>query len=367
MTSLQRDSGQKLDGLIAECRELGAAAAERVGGRVHLMEVCGTHSHAIARYGIRELLGEELRLVSGPGCPVCVTSAGQIDLCLEVAARDDTILATFGDMVRVPGSEATLADVRAAGGRVKVVYSPMEVISLAQASPDAVVVMAAVGFETTAPGIACMLQEARRLALENVSVLCAHKLIPPAMSALMQSDDVGLHGFICPGHVSVVIGSDAYRDVAEEFHVPCVVAGFEPADILLAVRALLRQVADGEARVENAYGRAVRAEGNRHAVEAIYSVFDVDEATWRGLGAIPDSGLRLRDDWSAHDVTQRFELGAPEAREHPACHCGEVLRGVMLPSECAAFGKACTPVRPLGPCMVSSEGACAAEYRYQAA
>lgn len=367
MTSLRKDPGPKLEGLIAECRDLAAAAAERVGGRVHLMEVCGTHSHAIARHGIRTLLGENLRLVSGPGCPVCVTSAGQIDLCLEVAGRAHTILATFGDMVRVPGSKGTLADVRAAGGQVEVVYSPMEVISLAQASPDAVLVMAAVGFETTAPAIACMLQEARRLALANVSILCAHKLIPPAMRALMQSDDVRLHGFICPGHVSVVIGSDAYRDVAQEFHVPCVVAGFEPADILLAVRALLRQVADGEACVGNAYGRAVRAEGNRRAVEAIYSVFDVGEATWRGLGIIPDSGLRLRDDWSAYDVTERFQLAVPEAREHPACHCGEILRGVMLPSECTAFGKACTPARPLGPCMVSSEGACAAEYRYRAA
>jgi hydrogenase expression/formation protein HypD len=250
---------------------------------------------------------------------------------------------------------------------VKVVYSPMEVISLAQQDADIAVVMAAVGFETTAPAIACMLREARRVGVENVSILCAHKLIPPAMRALMQADDVALHGFICPGHVSVVIGSGAYREVAEAFHVPCVVAGFEPADILLAVRALLRQVANGEAHVENAYGRAVRAEGNRRAVEAIYSVFDVDQATWRGLGTIPDSGLTLRDDWSAFDVMKRFGLTVPDTREHPACHCGEILRGVMLPAECAAFGAACTPARPLGPCMVSSEGACAAEYRYRAA
>ncbi len=366
MTPLFSDSGARLDGLIADCRELAAAAAERVGGPVGLMEVCGTHSHAIARHGIRTLLGEDLHLVSGPGCPVCVTSAGQIDLCLEIAERDNTILATFGDMVRVPGSKGSLADVRARGGKVEVVYSPMDVISLAQEDPDTAVVMAAVGFETTAPTIACMLQEARRLGVANVSIVCAHKLIPPALRALMQSGDVALHGFICPGHVSVVIGSDAYRDVAEQFSVPCVVAGFEPADILLAIRALLRQVADGEARVDNAYGRAVQAEGNRRAVEAIYSVFDVGEATWRGLGAIPDSGLTLRDDWSAYDVTERFGLSVPDAREHPACHCGEILRGVMLPSECAAFGKACTPARPLGPCMVSSEGACAAEYRYRA-
>ena len=367
MTSFPTASGEMLEGLISECRRLAARAADRVGGRVHLMEVCGTHSHAIARYGIRKLLGEHLRLVSGPGCPVCVTSAGQIDLCIEIAQRDDVILATFGDMVRVPGSRASLADVRACGARIKVVYSPMEVVSLAQQNPEAVVVMAAVGFETTAPAIACMLQEARRLGAANVSVLCAHKLIPPAMRALLQSDDVALHGFICPGHVSVVIGSNAYREVAEQQLVPCVVAGFEPADILLAVRALLRQIATGEAKVENAYGRAVQDEGNRRAVEAIYSVFDVSEATWRWLGVIPDSGLALRDGWGAYGVMDRFGLTVPDSREHPACHCGEILRGVMLPAECAAFGKACTPARPLGPCMVSSEGACAAEYRYQAA
>lgn len=367
MTALPGRRGAKLEGVIAECRELASAAADRIGRPVRLMEVCGTHTHAIARHGIRELLGEHVRLVSGPGCPVCVTSAGHIDLCLELAERDDAILATFGDMVRVPGSRSTLADARARGGRVKVIYSPMEVISVAQTNPETTVILAAVGFETTAPAIACMLHEAARAGADNVSILCAHKLIPPAMRALLASGDVGLHGFICPGHVSVVIGSNAYRGIAGEYHIPCVVAGFEPADILLAVRSLLRQVADGEAKVSNAYGRAVQDEGNRRAVEAIYSVFDVCEATWRGLGAIPDSGLKLRDEWGAYDVIERFGLVVSDPEEHPACHCGEVLRGVMLPSECAAFGRACTPARPLGPCMVSSEGACAAEYRYRAA
>jgi hydrogenase expression/formation protein HypD len=203
--------------------------------------------------------------------------------------------------------------------------------------------------------------------LRNVSLLSAHKLVPPALRALLAAEDVSLHGFLCPGHVSVVIGSNAYRSLAEEFRVPCVVAGFEPADILLAIRMLLQQVADGEAHVENAYRRAVAPEGNRHAVEAMYSVFEVDEASWRGIGVIPGSGLKLREAWSAFDAMQRFALVAPEVRDHPACHCGEVLRGARLPAECPAFGKACTPVRPLGPCMVSSEGACAAEHRYQAA
>jgi len=224
-----------------------------------------------------------------------------------------------------------------------------------------------VGFETTAPATACMVREAGRLGLGNVSLLSAHKLVPPALSALLAADDVGLHGFICPGHVSVVIGSNAYQPIVDAHHVACVVAGFEPAEILLAVRMLLQQVADGDAKVENAYRRAVTPEGNRHAVEAMYSVFEVGEASWRGIGTIPGSGLVLRDEWSAYDALRRFDLVAPEGKDHPACHCGEVLRGVRLPVECPAFGKACTPARPLGPCMVSSEGACAAEYRYRAA
>jgi len=367
MTPLPQASREAMDRLVADCRALAAKAADRVGGAVHLMEVCGTHSHAIARAGIRGLLGDDVRLVSGPGCPVCVTDAGQIDLCLQIASRPNTILATFGDMVRVPGSQGSLADVRARAGRVKVVYSPMEVLAVAQQEPECDVAMVGVGFETTAPTIACMVQEAARLGFGNVSLLSAHKLVPPALSALLAAEDVRLHGFICPGHVSVVIGSNAYRGLAEQRGVPCVVAGFEPADILLAIRMLLQQVADGDARVENAYRRAVTPEGNRRAVEAMYSVFEVDEALWRGIGVIPGSGLALRDEWSAFDVMQRFGLVTPEAKDHPACHCGEVLRGARLPAECASFGKACTPARPLGPCMVSSEGACAAEYRYRAA
>jgi hydrogenase expression/formation protein HypD len=356
-----------LSPLVEESRELAARAADRVGGQVHLMEVCGTHTHAIARCGLREGLGESVRLVSGPGCPVCVTSAGQIDLCLSLAERPDVILATFGDLVRVPGTHASLAEVRARGGKVKVVYSPLEAVDLAEENPDLRVVMAAVGFETTAPSIAVTVQEAARRGRDNLLVLSAHKLVPPAMRALLAAEDVRLHGFICPGHASVVIGSDAYRDIVARYRVPCVVTGFEPADILWGVKRLLRQVAEGEAEVENAYGRAVRAEGNRHAVEAIYSVFEVADASWRGIGLLPDSGLRPREEWSRFDAMERLQLTEPEAQEHPACHCGEVLQGKILPAECAAFAKACTPTRPLGPCMVSSEGACAAQYRYRAA
>ncbi|HJN15598.1 MAG TPA: hydrogenase formation protein HypD [Armatimonadota bacterium] len=356
-----------LEALVSDCRELAARAAQRIGGPAHLMEVCGTHSHAIAHAGIRQAIGEDLRLVSGPGCPVCVTAARQIDLALAIAGRDDTILVTFGDMVRVPGTEASLAEVRAAGGQVRVVYSPMDCIQLAKENPDREIVMVAVGFETTVPTIALMLQAARKAGIGNLSILDAHKLVPPAMHALMAEEGVNLHGFICPGHVSVVIGSDAYHAVAETHRIPCVVAGFEPLDILLAVRGLLGQVARGDADVENAYGRAVTEAGNRRAVEAIYSVFEVGEASWRGIGIIPDSGLRLREDWAEFDVLNRLDLQVSEAKEHPACHCGDMLRGRLLPKECPVFGKSCTPDKPLGPCMVSSEGACAAEYRYRSA
>ena len=356
-----------LEQLVADCTALAPRAAERVGGPVQLMEVCGTHTHAIARCGLRELLGEEVRLVSGPGCPVCVTTAGQIDLCLQIAEREDVILATFGDMVRVPGTRGSLAEARARGARVKVVYSPMECLPLARENPDSFVVMVGVGFETTAPTTACLVREAGQADLDNLLLFATHKLVPPALRALLAAGDGCLHGFICPGHVSVVIGSNAYREVAEAFHAPCVVAGFEPADILLAVRALLRQVADGAARVENEYRRAVRPEGNRQAVEALYSVFEVCDTSWRGIGMIPASGLRLRDEWSRFDVVKRFHLTEPETKEHPACHCGEVLQGRLRPAECPAFAQACTPTRPLGPCMVSSEGACAAQYRYRPA
>ncbi|MGQ9731510.1 MAG: hydrogenase formation protein HypD [Candidatus Zipacnadales bacterium] len=367
MRALPQASPDVIQRLAADCRELAGMAAKRVGGCVQLMEVCGTHSHVIARAGLQRLLGKQVRLVSGPGCPVCVTAPGQIDLCLTLAERPNTVLATFGDMVRVPGSQGSLAEVRARGGRIKVVYSPMEVLEIARSAPHTEFVMAAVGFETTAPTVACMVREARRLGLCNVTILCAHKLVPPALCALLEARDVSLHGFICPGHVSVVIGSKAYQQILDKYHVPCVVAGFEPADVLWAVRMLLQQIADGEARVENAYSRAVSPDGNRRAVEVMYSVFDVDEALWRGLGAIPRSGLKLKDEWSEFDAVKRFGLVTPAVQEHPTCHCGEILRGALLPRECVAFGKACTPARPLGPCMVSSEGACAAEYRYRVA
>ena len=330
-----------------------------------LMEVCGTHTHTIARYGIRELAPDMLHLLSGPGCPVCVTPPGDIDAAIELARLPKVTICTFGDMVRVPGSDASLANLRAEGASVQVVYSPLEAVELAASQPERHVVFIGVGFETTAPGVAIAVREAKARGVPNFSVLCAHKLIPPAMNALMAGDDVHIDGFLCPGHVSVIIGAAAYEPLVERYHVPCVIAGFELLDVLQAIIALAMQLRASRAQVEIAYARAVTPEGNPAARAAMAEVFEVADASWRGLGTIPDSGLKLRPEFSAFDALQRHGVSIIEGREHPACRCGEVLRGAIRPSECGAFGTACTPQSPLGPCMVSSEGACAAEQRYR--
>ena len=357
--------------LLEQVRALAGALPPTPDGRYQLMEVCGTHTHAIARLGLRELLPPVVRLLSGPGCPVCVTPTGDVDLAIELAGHREVVLATFGDMMRVPGSERTLAEARAQGGRVEVVYSPMAALDLAAAEPEAQVVFLGVGFETTAPAVAGTVLVARERQVPNFSVLCCHKVIPPAMEALLADADGGparvrLHGFLCPGHVSAVIGAAAYAPIAARFGIPCVVAGFEPLDILRAVHALLRQLAEGRAEVENAYERTVRWEGNPKARAAVERVFEVGESEWRGIGAIPASGLQFRAQYAALDAAERFALERRPGRDHAACHCGEVLRGLIDPPECRAFAKACTPDRPLGPCMVSSEGACAAWYKHPA-
>lgn len=328
-----------------------------------LMEVCGTHTVAIARHGLREVLPDGVRLISGPGCPVCVTPQEQIDRFVALGRLDRVTLATFGDMMRVPGSERSLEQARAEGVDVRVSYSPMEAVAAAARLPEREVVFFGIGFETTAPAVALAVLEARRRGMGNFSVLCAHKLIPPAMLALLTSE-VRVDGFICPGHVSVIIGSDAYRLVAERGK-PCVVAGFEPADILRAIQLLLRQIAEGRSEVESAYARAVRPTGNARAQELLARVFEIVEARWRGLGEIPQSGLALREEFAALDAARRFEVAVPTAPEPAGCRCGDVLRGAMDPPQCPLFGAACTPATPLGACMVSSEGACQAHYRYR--
>ena len=331
---------------------------------MQFMEVCGTHAHAVGRLGLRQLLPETLTLLSGPGCPVCVTPTGEIDWALELAVRPEVTVATFGDMIRVPGSLQSLGDLRAAGAQVQVVYSPTQALEIAAERPDREVVFLGVGFETTAPTVAATIQTAARQELPNFSVLCCHKLIPPAMAALLAGGEVQIDGFLAPGHVSTILGLGPYQAIVDEFHVPCVIAGFEAHDILQGLLALAEQVRDGRAEVENRYGRTVRTEGNPVAQALLEEVFEIVPARWRGLGVLPESGYALREKYAQFDAVWRFGLQPSEAGEHPLCHCGEVLRGVRRPLDCPAFDAACTPLHPLGPCMVSSEGSCAAAYRY---
>lgn len=341
--------------------------AERLRSRnappATLMEVCGTHTVAIARYGLREALPKGVRLISGPGCPVCVTPQEQIDQFIALGRLEGVTLATFGDMVRVPGSVESLERARADGVEVLVVYSPLDAVAAAERRPERQVVFFGIGFETTAPAVALAIKEARRKGLGNFSVLVAHKLIPPAMTVLVGSE-VKVDGFLCPGHVSVIIGSEAYAPVAAQGK-PCVVAGFEPADILRGIEMLLRQLGEGRSEVEIEYSRAVRREGNRRAQELLAEVFRTVDARWRGLGEIPMSGLALREEFGEFDAGKRFRVQVSPAKEPPGCRCGEVLRGAIEPHECPLFGKACTPANPVGACMVSSEGACQAHYRYR--
>ncbi|MGI5816576.1 MAG: hydrogenase formation protein HypD [Armatimonadota bacterium] len=352
------------DESVARARALADEIAEVSDRPVTLMEVCGTHAHQFARYGLAQMLPAQVELLSGPGCPVCVTSAGEIDAALELARVPGVTIATFGDMVRVPGSDSTLAHERARGANVKVFFSPIEAVDLA-GQTEGEVVLLGVGFETTVPAVAVAVREARRRGLRNFSMMSAHKRLMPALAALMAAGDVAVHGLLAPGHVSTIIGAGAYREFVAEHQVPCVVAGFEPEQILRGVLALVRQIAEGRAEVENEYPGAVSEEGNLRALAAIDEVFEPADSEWRGLGVIPEGGLALREEYAQFDALARFGVEMPDSREHPACRCGEVLRGAIRPPECSAFGAACTPEHPLGPCMVSSEGACAAVYRYE--
>jgi hydrogenase expression/formation protein HypD len=348
----------------AAARGLVARIEEVASRPLNLMEVCGTHTASVFRHGIRGLLPAPLTLLSGPGCPVCVTTNADIDKAIALAEQNEVTLATFGDMMKVPGSYQSLQQAKASGADVRVVYSPRDSVCLARDKPQRPVVFFAVGFETTAPTIAASILEAERLGLTNFSVFSVHKLIPPAMIALLESGDVGIDGFICPGHVSVVIGSEPYEPIARRYGVPCVISGFEPVDVLQGIEMLLRQEAEGRAEVEIQYSRGVRPEGNELARELMYRVFEESDADWRGLGRIPCSGLKLRPEYRAFDAEQAFVVEPPPTKEHKGCLCGDVLRGVITPPECPLFAEACTPENPIGPCMVSSEGTCAGWYQY---
>jgi hydrogenase expression/formation protein HypD len=327
-----------------------------------LMEVCGGQTHTIVKQGIDEVLGDAVEMIHGPGCPVCVTPLEQIDRALHLAARPEVIFTSFGDMLRVPGSECDLLQIKARGGNVRVVYSPLDALELARRNPEKEVVFFAVGFETTAPANAMAVWRAKQEGVSNFSVLVSHVTVPPAMVAILESPDSRVQGFLAAGHVCTVMGWSEYEPLARRYQVPIVVTGFEPLDILEGIWMAVRQLEDGRHEVENQYVRSVRREGNRPAQDLVSRVFQVVDRGWRGIGVIPASGLGLRPEFAAFDAERRFALESIRAEEPAACRAGDVLRGRMKPFQCAAFGTACTPASPLGAPMVSSEGACAAYY-----
>ena len=329
-----------------------------------LMEVCGTHTVAIARNGIRGLMPEGVRLASGPGCPVCVTSNHDIDKVIALARVPEVTIATFGDMTRVPGSTSSLLAEQAAGRSVEIVYSPLDALRLAQENPTRQIVFVGVGFETTTPLVAMAIKRARAMGLTNFTVYGAHKNMPGALEVIINDPALKLDALILPGHVSTIIGAEPYRFLAEKYGIPGVITGFEPVDVLQGIAMIMRQLHEGRAEIEIAYARGVMPEGNPVALAAIDEVFETCSATWRGLGEIPGSGYRIRDEFADFDAMRRFQPDVEEVREHKGCRCGDVLRGIMAPSECPLFRKVCTPENPVGPCMVSSEGSCAAYYRY---
>ncbi len=329
-----------------------------------LMEVCGGQTHTIVKSGLMDLLPPEITLVHGPGCPVCVTPVELIDKALAIAALPETIFCSFGDMLRVPGSSRSLLDVKAAGGDVRIVYSPLDAVRLARANPGREVVFFAVGFETTAPANAMAVWQAEREGIQNFSILVAHVLVPPAMEAILSSPNCRIHGFLAAGHVCTVMGWEEYEPISRRWHVPIVVTGFEPLDLLEGVQMAVAQLESGRAEVENQYRRAVRREGNRPAQQRIAEVFEIAPRKWRGIGEIPLSGLRLRERYRGFDAEDRFQVGVGPVEEPTECIAGLVLQGLKKPFECPAFGTRCTPETPLGAPMVSSEGACAAYYLY---
>jgi hydrogenase expression/formation protein HypD len=330
-----------------------------------LMEICGGQTHTIMRYGIDELIPRDIELVHGPGCPVCVTPLETIDKAIELASRPDVILVSYGDMLRVPGSRSDLFRAKAKGADVRIAYSSMEAVKVARSNPDRKVVFLAIGFETTAPANAMAAWQAKREGLANFSMLVSHVLVPPAIRALMVSEENRVQGFIAPGHVCTVMGCGEYEDLVCDFHVPIVVGGFEPVDLLEAILMLVKQLEAGEAKVENQYVRSVSYKGNLPAQQIMYEVFEVADQKWRGIGQIPRSGLQLREEYAAYDANRIFDLGNLTVDEPAECISAKVLQGLKKPTDCPAFGMRCTPENPLGAPMVSAEGACAAYYHYR--
>lgn len=353
----------------AVAQRLIATIKARSSRPIRIIEFCGGHTHAIMRYGIRQTLAPQVRMLSGPGCPVCVTADADIDRAIAMAHLPGVSVATFGDMIRVPGTHSSLQEARAAGADVRIVYSALDALDLARREPQKKVVMLGIGFETTAPTIGATVIQAQEQGLNNYYVHVLHKLTPPAMRAILDAGQVRVDAVLGPGHVTAIIGWHAWGFLPQDYAIPCAVSGFEPLDILQAVHSLVDALEEGAPQVVNAYPRGVTGEGNRVAQSLLGRVFAVAPALWRGLGEIPASGLALRSDYAAHDATLALDLPPlPQETElsplQRGCRCGEVLRGVIEPPECPLFGRTCTPARPVGPCMVSAEGSCAAHYRY---
>ncbi len=330
-----------------------------------LMEVCGGHTHAIFKYGIEDLLPPNIEMIHGPGCPVCVIPLGRTDDCISLALQPDVIFTTFGDMMRVPGSHTNLFDAKAKGADVRMVYSPLDALKIAKQNPERHVIFLALGFETTSPSTAMTILQAEKDNVENFSVFCNHITIVPALRAMLDSPDLQLNGFVGPGHVSTVIGTRCYEFVPQEYGKPLVVTGFEPLDVLQSVYMIVKQIVEGRAEIENQYGRVVEQDGNKKALEVLDEVFEPREFfEWRGLGTIPHSGMKLKEKYAKFDAELKFDVPGLKVADPKACQCGEILKGVKKPWECKVFGTACTPETPIGSCMVSSEGACAAYYNF---
>ncbi|WP_066425486.1 hydrogenase formation protein HypD [Anabaena sp. 4-3] len=359
---------------VDEFREPEKAAALRreiekisyqLDKHIKIMEVCGGHTHSIFKYGIEEILPANIELIHGPGCPVCVMPKGRLDDAIAISQNPNVILTTFGDTMRVPGSKHSLLQAKATGADIRMVYSPLDSLQIAKNHPDKQIVFFAIGFETTAPSTAFTILQAAEENLQNFSVFSNHVLVIPALKALLDNPDLQLDGFVGPGHVSMVIGTDPYEFIAQQYHKPVVVSGFEPLDILQSIWMLLQQLVENRCQVENQYNRLVQPAGNQNALKAMNQVFTVRETfEWRGLNEIPNSGLKIRPEYAQFDAELKFTLPNQKIADHKACQCGEILKGVLKPWQCKVFGTACTPETPIGTCMVSSEGACAAYYKY---
>ncbi len=346
-------------------RVLARKIAKMTDKPLKLMEVCGGHTHTIFKYGIEDLLPPNIEMIHGPGCPVCVIPLGRTDDCISLALQPGVIFTTFGDMMRVPGSNTNLFDAKAAGADVRMVYSPLDALKIAKNNPARQVIFLALGFETTSPSTAMTLLQAAKDNVENFSVFCNHIMIVPALKAMLDSPDLQLDGFVGPGHVSTVIGTSCYEFVPREYGKPLVVTGFEPLDVLQSVYMIVKQIIEGRAEIENQYGRVVERNGNRRALEVLAEVFEPRAFfEWRGLGSIAHSGMKLREKYARFDAELKFDVPGLRVADPKACQCGEILKGVKKPWECKVFGTACTPETPIGSCMVSSEGACAAYYNF---